>query len=135
MVRFGTETRWCKCSTTRGHVTLAHPRVSRTQLNTVSAEEFDKAVLAVRFVVLLLERAFVQLFKAEGADEMLGVKLLAHGGDAAAGYRLLTAGAERAASLVIMCLAVRLTLVLEETAIHERNETLLQTQRRNKAGV
>lgn len=95
-----------------------------TRLKTVSAEEFDKAVLAVRFVVLLFERAFVQLFKAEGADKMLRVKLLAHGGDTAAGYRLLTAGAERAASLVIMCLAVRLPLVLEETAIHERNETL-----------
>lgn len=60
---------------------------------------------------------------------MLGVKLLGHGGDTAAGYGLLTAGAERAASLVIMRLAVRLTLVLEETAVHEGNETLLQTQR------
>lgn len=66
---------------------------------------------------------------------MLGVKLLAHGGDTAAGYRLLTAGAERAASLVIMRLAVRLTLVLEETAIHEGNETFLQTDRQNKTSV
>lgn len=58
------------------------------------AEEFDVTALAVRFVVLLFESAFVQLFKAKGANKMLRVKLLAHGCDTAAGYGLLTAGAQ-----------------------------------------
>lgn len=80
--------------------------------------------MAVGLVVLLLECALVELFKAEGADEMLGVELLAHGGDAAAGDGFLTAGAERAASLVIMSLAVRLPFMLEETAVDKWSETL-----------
>ncbi len=90
------------------------------------AEELDEAALAVGFVVLLFECALVQLFKAEGADEMLGVELLAHGGDAAAGDGFLTAGAEGAAVLVVMSLTVGLPFMLEETAVHKRNETLLR---------
>ncbi len=90
------------------------------------AEELDEAALAVGFVVLLFECALVQLFKAEGADEMLGVELLAHGSDAAAGDGLLTAGAEGAAVLVVMSLTVGLPFMLEETAVHKRNETLLR---------
>lgn len=90
----------------------------------ILAEELDEAALAVGFVVLLFECALVQLFQAEGADEMLGVKLLAHGSDAAAGNGFLTAGAERAAVLVVMSLTVRLPFMLEETTVHKWSETL-----------
>jgi len=101
----------------------------------VLAEELDEAVLAVGFVVLLFECALVQLFQAEGADEMLGVKLLAHGGDAAAGNGFLTAGAERAAVLVVMSLTVRLPFVLEETTVHKWSETLLWRRERKQKSV
>ena len=47
--------------------------------------------MAVRLVVLLLEGALVQLLKAEGADEVLRVKLLEHGRDAAPRDWLLAA--------------------------------------------
>ena len=92
----------------------------------VLAEELDEAALAVGLVVLLLESAFVQLLEAEGADEVLGVELLAHGADAAARDGLLAAGAERAASLVVVHLAERLAVVLEETPIDEGGEALLR---------
>ena len=39
--------------------------------------------MTVGFIVALLERAFVELLEAEGADEVLGVKLLVHCRDAA----------------------------------------------------
>lgn len=105
-----------------------HPSTHQTL-----AEELDKAALAVGFVILLFECALVQLFKAEGTDEMLGVKLLAHGGDAAAGNGFLTAGAEGAAVLVVMSLTVRLPFMLEEAAVHKRNEALLwRTERKHR---
>lgn len=91
--------------------------------------------MAVRFVILLFECALVQLFKAEGADEMLGVKLLAHGSDAAAGNGFLTAGAEGAAALVVMSLTVGLPFMLEETAIHKWSETLLWRRERKQKSV
>lgn len=80
----------CEKSRTIDWLSLANARLNTASL----AEEFDVTALTVRFVVLLFERAFVQLFKAKGADKMLRVKLLAHGCDAAAGDWLLTAGAQ-----------------------------------------
>lgn len=93
-------------------------------------EEFNKAALAVGLVVLLLEGAFVELLEAESAHKVLGVELLAHGRDAAAGDGLLAAGAQRAAPLVVVRLAVRLALVVEEAAVYERREALLENQKR-----
>lgn len=89
------------------------------------AEEFDEAAVAVRLVVLLFEGALVELLEAEGAHKVLRVKLLAHGGDAAAGDRFLAAGAQGAAALVVMGLAVRLAVVVEEAAVYEWCEALL----------
>lgn len=57
-------------------------------------EEFDEAAVTVRLVVLLFERAFVELLQAEGADEVFRVELLGHGGDAAARDGLLAARAQ-----------------------------------------
>ena len=57
---------------------------------------------------------------------MLRVELAEHGGDAAAGDGLVAAGAERAAHRVVVRLAVRQPVVLEEVAAHEG---LLKVQR------
>ena len=57
---------------------------------------------------------------------MFGVELLGHGRDAAAGDGLLAARAEGAAPLVVVALAVRLAVVLEEAAVDERSEALLR---------
>ena len=59
------------------------------------------------------------LLEAEGAEEVLRVELAEHGGDAAAGDGLVAAGAERAAHRVVVRLAVRQPVVLEEVAAHE----------------
>lgn len=48
--------------------------------------------MTVWLFVLFLERAFVELFQAEGADEMLWVEFPEHGGDATTGYRFVTTG-------------------------------------------
>jgi len=50
--------------------------------------------MAIRFVVLLLESAFVQLTLAERADKVLWVILAIHCRDAATGDRLVTSGAQ-----------------------------------------
>ena len=50
---------------------------------------------------------------------MLRVELAEHGGDAAAGDGLVAARAERAAHRVVVRLAVRQPVVLEEVAAHE----------------
>lgn len=88
--------------------------------------------MAVRFVVLLLEGAFVKLFEAEGTDEMLRVEFLSHGCDAPASYRLLAAGAKRATSFMVVNFTVWLPLMLKETAIHKRGKTLLQYTQKNQ---
>lgn len=56
---------------------------------------------------------------------MLGVELPEHGGDAAAGDGLGAAGAERTALCVIMSLAIRHSLVVEERAAVEGLSTVL----------
>lgn len=88
------------------------------------AEELDEAALTVRLVVLLFEGALVELLETEGTDKMLRMKLLAHGCDAAARDGFLTAGTQRPAADVIMNLTVRLTVMLEETAVDKGCETL-----------
>jgi len=87
-------------------------------------EEFNKAAVAVGLVILLLKGALVELLEAESAHKVLWVKLLAHGCDATASDGLLAARAQRAAPLVVMRLAIRLALVVKETAIYEWREAL-----------
>lgn len=81
--------------------------------------------MAVGLVVLLLEAAFAQRFKAELTHKVLRVELGAHGGDAAAYDGLLARLAHAAARLVIVCLTQRLALVLKEASVYKRAETLL----------
>lgn len=99
------------------------------------AEELQEAALAVGFVILLFEGALVELLQAKGAHEMLGVELLGHGGDAAARDGLLAARAQRAAPFMVVDLTVRLPVVLEEAAIYEGREALLQKRRERGLGA
>lgn len=84
--------------------------------------------MAVGLVVLLLERALVELAEAERADKVLRVELAEHGGDAAAGDGFVAAGAQRAALPVVVGFAVRLPLVLEERTAVEGLTAFLQGQ-------
>ena len=95
---------------------------TRTEL----AEQLDEARMTVRLLILLLERAFIELLQTEGADEVLRVELFVHGGDAAARDRLLAAGAQRAAFSVVVRLAVREAVVVVEACRTERHVTLLR---------
>jgi len=65
----------------------------RARIIWLSAEETYKARMAIRFIILFLERALVELTLTKWADEMLRVVLAVHGRDAAAGDWLVTAGA------------------------------------------
>ena len=99
----------------------------------VLAEKLDEAAVAVGLLVLLFEGPFVELLQAEGAHKVLRVELPGHGGDAAAGDGLLAARAERAAALVVVDLAVRLAVVLEEAAVHKGGEAVLRIGDRTSA--
>lgn len=102
-----------------------HTHLQYTQTHSL-AEEFNKAALAVGLVILLLERAFVQLLEAESAHKVFWVKLLAHSRDAAAGDGFLAARAQRAAPLMVVRLAVGLAIMVKEAAVYEWSEALLE---------
>lgn len=78
-----------------------------------------------RLLVLLFERAFVEMTLAERANEMFGMKFLVHGRDAAAVDGLLTRGAQATALEMIVQLAVGHRVVLEEARRLKRCATLL----------
>ena len=82
--------------------------------------------MAVGLVLLLLEAALAQGLEAEVADQVVGVELGPHGGDAATQDGLLAGLAEAAPALVVVGLAQRLALVLEETPVHEGAVALLE---------
>lgn len=86
-------------------------------------EQFNEAAVAVGFVILLFEGSLVELLQAKRAHKVLRVKLFSHGCDAATGDGLLAARAQRPPPLVVVRLAVRLALVIEEAAINEGRET------------
>lgn len=92
------------------------PRRPRPPRASSSAEELVEAPVAVGLVVLLLEGALVELLEAERADEVLRVELPEHGGDAATCNGLVASCAQRASLGVVMGLAVRHALVVEEGA-------------------
>jgi hypothetical protein len=87
------------------------------------AEEFVKARMTVGLVVLFLECAFVQLLEAEGADEVLRMKLPEHGRDAPTSDGLVATSTERASLQMVMRLAVRQAVQVEEAPGHERTST------------
>lgn len=95
-----------------------------------STKELDEAGVAVGLVLLLLEAAFAQGLQAEVTHQVVGVELGPHGGDAAAQDRLLAGLTHAAPGLVVVGLAQRLTLVLEEAAVDERRVALLKNRGR-----
>lgn len=92
-------------------------------------EELDEAGVAVGLVFLLLEAALAQRLHAELAHQVVRVELGAHGGDAAAQDGLLAGLAHAATGLVVVGLAQRLALVLEEAAVDEGAVALLEAGR------
>lgn len=82
--------------------------------------------MAVRFIVLFLEGAFIELSEAEGAYEVFRMELPEHGCDAAASDWFVAAGTEGATFAVVVGLAVRLAFVLEERSSVEGLATLLK---------
>lgn len=82
-------------------------------------KQLVEAGVAVRLVLLLFERALVELLEAEGTDKVLRVELTAHRGDAAAGDGALAAGAQGTTALMVVRLTEGQALVVEEAAINE----------------
>jgi len=97
-------------------------------VNVTSLEQLGVAGVAVGLELVLLERALGELAQAEGAGEVLGVELAAERRDALAGDGRAARAAQRAALLVVVRLAVRLRVVVEEAAARERPPALLRAR-------
>lgn len=76
--------------------------------------------MTVWLIVLFFKSSFIELSKAEGAYEVLGVELPEHGGDTTARDGLVATGAEGATFAMVMGLTVGMAFVLEERAAVER---------------
>lgn len=127
--RFGHSAKEFK-SVTRTRLKLkgASPSVSIDhQLNTYeSAKQFHEALMTVRLIGSLLERAPVELFEAKGAHEMVRMPFPAQSGDAAACHRLATGGADGASLQVIVMLTEGLTIQFEVLTANKFHSTVLQ---------
>lgn len=95
-----------------------------------SAKEFDEAVVAVWFVVLLFEAAFAEGFQAEVAHQMLWMKLGTHCSDTAPQDGLLACLAHSSPGLVVVSFTQGLPLMLKETPVHKWAIAFLQKIRR-----
>ena len=82
--------------------------------------------MAVGLGLVLLERALCQFATTERADEVLRMELVRHGAHAATVDRLVARVAQRSLTSVIVRLAVRLAIVLEEGARRKSRLALLQ---------
>lgn len=82
--------------------------------------------MAVGFIILFLEGAFIELSEAECADEVFRVEFPEHGCDAAASDGFVAAGTEGATFAMVVGLAVRLAFMLEERSSVEGLATLLK---------
>lgn len=82
--------------------------------------------MAIRFVVLFLKSALVQLFQTEGANEMLRMEFPKHGRHASSGNRFVTASTEGAPLQVIVRFAIGLSFVVEEGTTDERLPAILE---------
>lgn len=77
-------------------------------------KKFLKTTVAIWLVILFLECSFVQLFKAEGANKVLRMKLSKHCGNTSARYWFVTSSTKSASFSMVMGLTVRLTFVVEK---------------------
>lgn len=75
--------------------------------------------MAVRFVSLFFECAFIQLLQTEAAHKMLWMEFSEHGSDAPARDWFPTHCTERTSRGVVASLAVRETFMLEEVSVSE----------------
>jgi len=80
-----------------------------------SAEQPDETLLTVRLVILLLERALVELALTVRAHKVLGVVLAEHCCHTAAGHRLVTSNTQWPTSCMEVRFTIRQTFVVEET--------------------
>lgn len=72
--------------------------------------------MAIWLVVLLLECSLVQLFQAEGADEVFGMKFTEHGCNATTSNGLVTASTKRTSLGMIMGLTIRHAFMIKEAS-------------------
>ena len=79
-----------------------------------------EAFMAVRFLSFLLESAFVKLFQAKWAYEMLRVEFSKHGGDTSTGNGFGTSGTKRTLEGVKMRFAVSRAFMLEKVSVGKR---------------
>lgn len=91
--------------------------------------------MTIRLIILLLERALVQLLQAEGAHKVFRVELSEHGGNASSRNRLGAARAQGSSLGVVMRLAVRETLMVKEGAALERQATVLERDKEFPIGI
>lgn len=82
-------------------------------------KQLVEAGVAVRLVLLLFERALVQLLEAEGTDKVLRMELTAHSGDTATSDGALAARAQGTTALMVMRLTEGQALMVKEAAINE----------------
>lgn len=82
--------------------------------------------MAIRFIILFFEGAFVKLLKAECAHKVLRVKFTMHGCNASASDGFLTAVTQSATSRMVVHLTVRPTIMLKETSSRKSLMTFLQ---------
>lgn len=82
--------------------------------------------MAIRFIVLFLESAFVQLFQTESAYKVFWMEFPKHSRNTATGNWFVTTGAQRTALQMIVGLAIWLTFVIEEGSAYEWLSTILK---------
>lgn len=82
--------------------------------------------MTVRLVCLFLERALIQLFQTESANEVLRMEFLEHGRYATTRDGFVTAGTQRTSFRVVVGLAVRLTFMVKERATNEGLSAILE---------
>lgn len=91
-----------------------------------STEYLVETGVAIGFILLLLERALVQLLQTEGAYEMFRMEFLKHGRNTTSRYGFRTARTEGSTLGMIMRLTIGQTLVIKERTTLERLSTVLK---------
>lgn len=94
-----------------------------------STEYLVETGVAIGFILLLLERALVQLLQTEGAYEMFRMEFLEHGRNTTSRYRFRTARTEGSTLGMIMRLTIGQTLVIKERTTLERLSTVLKIKK------
>jgi hypothetical protein len=91
---------------------------SRTKrlTETLLAKQFVEASVTIRFIVVLLESAFVQLLQTETTDKVFWMELAVHGGHTPSSDRLMTSGAKSSLPSVKVSLTIGSSVQFEESS-------------------